>query len=208
MRSLVFAAALLCSFQVWATTSPEALYMPKPVYPQGMNNVQGRAQIGLNLHNDGSVSDVKVLDASAPAFGEAAVNAARQWRFKPWTVTADMPAVIDAKNDMIFSPTGDITVPFRRPVNEVVGQVCSALNNEVTLWRRDQPSRPLSAMRSFALVRAYLVLPVLSGTLDYPASLLASDELDNALPEIVRKCRNQPKSRYIDHLPETVRVRL
>ncbi|MFL1505219.1 TonB family protein [Pseudomonas sp. O64] len=208
MRFLVLAAALFCSFQVLATTSPEALYMPKPVYPEGMSNIRGHARISLNLHNDGSVSDVKVLNATHPAFADAAINAAKLWRFKPWTPSADMPAIIDANNDMIFAPQNDITIPFQKPVTAVVSQTCNALNDEVAQWRRDQPSRPLSAMRSFALVHAYMVLPVLSGSIEYPASLSATDDFDNALPEIVRKCRSQPKGRFIDHLPETVRVRL
>lgn len=83
MRFWVLAAALCLSTSVWAEFKPEWVSMPKPTYPANLINVQGHARISLKIHNDGTVSDVKALSATQPAFGAAAVDAASQWRFKP-----------------------------------------------------------------------------------------------------------------------------
>ena len=106
MRLLLLGAALLCSFHAVAAFPPstETAYMPKPEYPAELVNVVGDVRISLNIHNDGSVTDVKVLSATHEAFGVAAKAAAEHWRFEPWEVTADAPAVVDAQNTMIFSP--------------------------------------------------------------------------------------------------------
>ncbi|MFL1420108.1 TonB family protein [Pseudomonas fildesensis] len=203
MRFLVFAAALLCSFHALAEPRPEALYMPKPAYPQGMTAVRGHVLINLKIHNDGSVRDVKALSSTDPAFAAAAVAGASLWRFKPWTVTEDMPAVIDANNDMIFTPIQE-GVSYPKAVSGVMFQTCSALNGEIAQWQKDQPSRPLISTRSFALTRTALLMPVLSGERSYDAGLKLTDELEHALPEIVRQCRNNPKARYADYLPASI----
>ena len=79
MRFFVLAAALLLSTSVFAEFVPEPVSMPKPLYPSNLTFTQGHARISLNIHNDGTVSDVKALSATKPAFGAAAVAAATLW---------------------------------------------------------------------------------------------------------------------------------
>ena len=205
MRFFVLAAALLLSTSVLAEFVPEAVSMPKPHYPSFLTSVPGHARISLNIHNDGSVSDVKALSATKPEFGEAAVEAATQWRFKPWKVNADQPAVIDAQNEMIFTPEEIKAKSTQLSFMETTYQSCSALNEEVNQFRRNHPSRPLIQMKSFAITRVAVMFPALSGKSDYNEGLVRADALESALPEIVRKCQAHPKSTYAKYLPSNLR---
>lgn len=205
MRFFVLAAALLLSTSVLAEFVPEAVAMPKPTYPSYLISLPGHARINLNIHNDGSVSDVKALSATKPEFGAAAVEAARQWRFKPWTVNADQPPVINAQNEMIFTPEELRTKSSQLSFMETTYQSCSALNEEFNAFRRDHPSRPLGQMKSFAITRVAVMFPAFSGKSDYNEGLIRADELESALPDIVRQCQAHPKSTYAKYLPRNLR---
>ena len=205
MRCFVLAAAIFLSTSALAEFVPEAVSMLKPVYPGNLTNVEGHARISLKIHNDGTVSDIKALTASKPEFGEAAVAAASKWRFKPWTVSADRLAVLEAQNDMIFSPEPRSPAPVQLTFAQTTYQSCSALSEEVSQFRRDHPTRPLIAMKSFAITRVAVMFPALSGKSDYNEGLSRADALENALPDIVRKCQANPKKTYADYLPSNLK---
>lgn len=205
MRFFVLAAALLLSTSVLAQFTPEAVSMPKPVYPEFLTSTQGHARISLNIHNDGTVSDVKALSATKPEFGVAAVEAASQWRFKPWTVNADRLAVLEAQNDMIFTPEARSLKTVQLSFTQTTYQSCSALNEEFSQFRRDHPSRPLIDMKSFAITRVALMFPALSGKGDYNEVLARADKLEKSLPDIVRQCQAHPTSSYAKYLPVNLR---
>ncbi|WP_339533076.1 TonB family protein [Pseudomonas mucidolens] len=199
------AAALILSTSVFAGSAPEAVAMPKPVYPKKLTATAGHARISLNIHNDGSVSDVKALSATKPAFGEAAVEAAKQWRFKPWTAGADGPAVIEAQNDMIFTPELGRTETVQLTFSQTTYQSCSTLNEEISQFRRDHPTRALIDVKSFAITRVAVMFPALSGKSDYIEGLERADTLEKELPRIVRKCQANPKAVYADFLPANLK---
>ncbi|NMX67765.1 TonB family protein [Pseudomonas sp. WS 5059] len=205
MRFLVLAAALLASTAVFAGFEPEVVFTVKPVYPKTLTTTQGHARISLKIHNDGSVSDVKALNATKPAFGEAAVGAAKQWRFKPWTVSAERPAVVEARNDMLFSPEPISREGVQLNFTEVKFQSCRDLSEEVSQFRREHPTRPLSAMKSFAITRVAVMLPAFSGKTTYADGLVLADQLENLLPEIVRQCQANPTATYADYLPHSLK---
>lgn len=205
MRVFTLAAAFLFSTSVLADFVPEAVSMPKPIYPAFLTSLPGHARISLNINHDGSVSDVKALSATKPEFGAAAVEAAKQWRFKPWTVTAERLAVLEAQNEMVFTPEEPRTKSTQLSFMETTYQSCSTLNDEVSQFRREHPSRPLIQMKSFAITRVAVLFPALSGKTDYNESLVQADELEKALPEIVRKCQAFPKSTYAKYLPRNLR---
>ncbi|NMX61773.1 TonB family protein [Pseudomonas sp. WS 5079] len=205
MRFLVLAAALLASTAVFAGFEPEVVFTVKPVYPKTLTTTQGHARISLKIHNDGSVSDVKALNATKPAFGEAAVGAAKQWRFKPWTVSAERPAVVEARNDMLFSPEPISREGVQLNFTEVKFQSCRDLSEEVSQFRREHATRPLSAMKSFAITRVAVMLPAFSGKTTYADGLVLADQLENLLPEIVRQCQANPTATYADYLPHSLK---
>ena len=206
MRLLLLGAALLCSFNVVAAFPPstDTAYMPKPAYPAELVNVLGDARISLNIHNDGSVTDVKVLSATHEAFGVAAKAAAEHWRFEPWKVTADAPAVVDAQNTMIFSPASAPN-PFLKAqevVHNVLFQPCSALNEELELFRKRYPKQPLNSAPTFAKTSAALLLPVFASEPESQEGMKLNRQLIDALPDIVRRCQEQPARMYSSVLPK------
>ena len=152
MRLLLLGAALLCSLNVSAAFPPTAdtAYLPKPAYPAAMGRVSGNVRVSLNIHNDGSVTDVKVLSATHEAFGLAATAAVEQWRFQPWKVDKDAPAVVDAQNTLIFEP-GLSTESPNNPYNAIhsmLFQTCEMLNAELAMHRSRYPGQPLSSAHS------------------------------------------------------------
>ncbi|SDS59154.1 TonB family C-terminal domain-containing protein [Opitutus sp. GAS368] len=64
---------------------PKPFLTPAPIYPQSLwdRKVGGQAVISLWIRSTGSVRDPVVKSATDPAFGEAALTAARLWRFLP-----------------------------------------------------------------------------------------------------------------------------
>ncbi|MDO9574928.1 MAG: energy transducer TonB, partial [bacterium] len=66
-------------------TPPEPVYITKPKYPESGKKagIEGSAYLKLLLDSTGYVIDVKVVKSLNPAFDEAAVKAARTWRFTP-----------------------------------------------------------------------------------------------------------------------------
>jgi Ca-activated chloride channel family protein len=68
---------------------PERLVYVKPVYPEIARKANIRTKVILQavVRKDGSVGDVQVLQSGQPGLGfqEEAINAVRQWRYKPAT---------------------------------------------------------------------------------------------------------------------------
>jgi protein TonB len=64
----------------------------EPKYPRSRDarTTRGWVQLEFTVNADGSTSDVRVADSSPPeVFDEAAMTAARKWRFKPYTVNGE-----------------------------------------------------------------------------------------------------------------------
>lgn len=57
----------------------------KPVYPEGLlaAKVEGTVKLDGHITTDGSVAGLQVVDASDPAFANAALDAVGQWQFTP-----------------------------------------------------------------------------------------------------------------------------
>lgn len=68
-----------------APVAPEASKVVSPEHPPELfaRKVSGEAQIECLVDAAGKVSEAKVLSASQPEFGEAALAAVKQWTFKP-----------------------------------------------------------------------------------------------------------------------------
>jgi TonB family protein len=66
------------------TTPPKAISTPDPQYPP---HQKGRATVMVStlVGEDGNPKDLQVVRSAGPDFDQAALNAARQWRFKPPT---------------------------------------------------------------------------------------------------------------------------
>lgn len=92
--------------RVAALTNAEArpLYGPAPDYPPGPKPaVRGRAVVTFRIDRHGRVVDPAVTSATAPAFGPAALDAVKQWRFIP-KVKDGAPVESTASLPFVFAP--------------------------------------------------------------------------------------------------------
>ncbi len=80
---------------------PKPFLGPAPEYPASLRktNISGQAVVTLWIRVSGAVRDPVVKSATDPAFGEAALAAARTWRFIP-RVKDGNP--VECKVDMPF----------------------------------------------------------------------------------------------------------
>lgn len=87
---------------------PSLLMGPQPEYPASMlkNKIRGDVTVSLRIGANGRVYDPKVVKASDPAFGDAALTAVRLWRFLP-KVKDGYPVEAVANLPLTFAPPAE-----------------------------------------------------------------------------------------------------
>lgn len=85
-------------------THPQFDRYVSPAYPSGLRGGKlfSSVRVNYDIHHDGSVSDIQVIERTDPKTANAVVSAIKRWRFKPWEVSADMPAEIGESVHVIF----------------------------------------------------------------------------------------------------------
>jgi TonB family protein len=86
--------------------NPQFFVGPPPIYPPALRKTKtrGEAVLAFRIGANGAVLDPTVESATAPAFGEAALEAVRQWRFLP-RVRGGFPVETPARIPVRFSPS-------------------------------------------------------------------------------------------------------
>lgn len=128
--ALLLSAAILDAAPETAQAEPakpESRSMPVPIrrvmpdHPADMLSklTNGEAEVDCVVTAEGKVSEAKVLTASHPQFGEAAVVAARQWEFKPGE-RAGAPVAMRVHIPFVFeiSPDQALEVMAGHPLHE------------------------------------------------------------------------------------------
>jgi TonB family protein len=91
-----------------ADVPPKLLFPARPIYPFNMRAAQlsGNATIGFIVEVDGTTSQVQVVNATDPAFGDSARECVTKWRFhpgekagRPVRVAMDLPIVFTLNKD-------------------------------------------------------------------------------------------------------------
>lgn len=92
---------------------PHPLVGPAPEVPRKLKDATGRATVRFTISPTGRVQDPSVTSATHPEFGEAALAAARQWRFlprivagKPVKSVTEMPFVFGKPSTTASTATG------------------------------------------------------------------------------------------------------
>jgi protein TonB len=69
-----------------SVTRPVPVNKPNPVYPETAkrDKIQGMVRLAVTVDKDGAVKDARVVQ-SIPALDQAALDAVRQWTFRPGT---------------------------------------------------------------------------------------------------------------------------
>jgi TonB family protein len=77
-------------------TAPVAIDKPQPTYPEEARKAkqQGKVVLRLVIDEDGEVADVEVIEGLPYGLTEAAIEAARRWRFTPAHMDGEPVAVL------------------------------------------------------------------------------------------------------------------
>lgn len=95
---------MLCMSSSAQTVHPQFDRYVSPTYPSALRGGRLFSSVRLNydIHHDGSISDVAVIEQTDQIAANSALSAVKRWRFKPWKVTADMPAWIGESVHFVF----------------------------------------------------------------------------------------------------------
>jgi TonB family protein len=95
-----------------ADAAPHPFIGPAPEYPAKLRRAgaEGSAVIEFTISPVGRVLDPRIKSASNPAFGEAALEAARLWRFLP-QISAGVPVSALADMPFVFGEPEDLKKP-------------------------------------------------------------------------------------------------
>lgn len=85
---------------------PRIVAQVAPHYPVELRrlNRAGMAMVAVTVRADGEAMNPRVLHASDPRFGQAALEAVAQWQFAPGTIDGE-PVAMDVRIPVNFSPT-------------------------------------------------------------------------------------------------------
>lgn len=173
---------------------------PKPVYPRATYRagIEGEVRVSHFVKADGSVSQVTAPTSAQPELAEAALSAVRQWRYKPWEVSAERPARIEVIAPMIFRLDDTPPVHANKPLKKVR---CSDLSHMASRYMEyfwvDLPM--------FSWTRSYLTHSISPSQLSDKRRLELIAKLNKDAPSIIRRCNSHPSSRAVRFFPREVR---
>ena len=119
--AIMTVAAALSGSASAALTPPKPIQpMAQPTHPPELwaKAIEGHAKIAFSIDAEGKVGNVTVVEATDPAFGEAAKAAAEQWTFTP-AMRDGVPVVLKRVEQVInfpVSPMQKFTVMLGREV--------------------------------------------------------------------------------------------
>ena len=105
MREAVLDAMVARRIQGAADGPPQLFIDPAPAYPEALLKARVAGDVVVRIHIDtyGRVQNPKIEKASDPAFGAAALEAVKLWRFLPM-IRHGQPAEITAEMPFSFAP--------------------------------------------------------------------------------------------------------
>ncbi|HUG13225.1 MAG TPA: TonB family protein [Opitutaceae bacterium] len=95
----------------WAAAkkiNPTVEHAIRPNYPDELwkTGVEGQAVVQATISETGAVDKAEIVSADNPAFGEAALAAVKQWKFKPATQDGN-PVSSNVQLPVVFSIPGE-----------------------------------------------------------------------------------------------------
>jgi TonB family protein len=148
---LALVAVALPTLLLGAKTPPSPLDYQAPVYPESLveTGKDGLVKITFTVSDKGLVEDPVVKEASEPEFGESALKALKEWRFRPGTE--------DGKPISM-----KVTLPFKftaspeNKLNAALGRKVFTAIEDPIVKVRDLDEQPMVATRTRAIYPAQL----------------------------------------------------
>jgi TonB family protein len=204
----------ICLLAVWSCIAnakgPELAFeshsapaWPKTLYDQG---VSGWTLLQFNAHNDGSITDVDILESSHPQFSRSALKALPSWRLVPWIVTADKPDVLQVTQEIYFVHRREEIDPIAWLRRRIRHMSCASFNKALDAFNTSPNGLPVTDMSAFRHTFTVLARLATHQKLSDDQRAALGDSLTNGIPETISQCRSNPGLRYRDVLPELVRA--
>ena len=173
-----------------------------PEYPRHLADQRytGKVRVSLTVYPDGSVQEARIVESSHPDMARSTQEAASQWRMQAW----DLPQT-DVEVLVLFGAQGQ--EPFSERVSVGLSNTrCAYVNHAVTVSKRDYPQESLSKVDVFAYTSRFLNSEYVALKVPNPKQrdkLLR--QFRQSILQVVARCRNNPNSRFVTHLPPGVR---
>ncbi|MFQ6574834.1 energy transducer TonB [Pseudomonas sp. UM16] len=181
-----------------------------PIYPAELSKaaITGSVKVSFQAQADGTVTDVKIVNSSDPAFANAALKAVKQWRFQPWTVSKENPATLEVRTDLHFRLNDKKEWWALYDRARLVVMSCKQFNEEVAQYRKNDPGRSLEHMDTTLL--SVRMMSNFSGdeAISYKESRATTESFEKALPRIIKQCKTYPGVDFVDVWPAYLRERL
>lgn len=210
MKRWLLALCVSASFSVGADdVKLIPVYTPKPIFPVELRDagIAGATRVQFIVHSDGSVTGIKILKSDNPLFSKASKKAVKQWKFKPWEVTAQRPASVGVVIPMIFAFSNSRQLPM--DINAVLAKLpCTRVNAQVAQRNLHTPEKQLHELSVFAYLSRYISDGIVARQLSEAERLALQIEFAEAIPHVVERCGENPEAFYADQLPERVRALL
>ncbi|MFK3797367.1 MULTISPECIES: TonB family protein [unclassified Pseudomonas] len=205
VKVLSISVAMLISARVDANFKIEPIGAPVVKFQGDAPSDTRRVQVEYTVHYDGHITDVEVMTPTDAAFEEAAKAAVSEWRFKPWPRDGN-PEAVRLSVILNRGEAGGLRAAFRR---NVLNLKCDDLNKRIDEAKVKDPgfnSRKLDIYTESSVVLDLLPRP--GNNISYQEAESWRMYFSGVFPSVLRGCRANPSSLYIDQLPELMRRRL
>ena len=182
-------------------------HQPAPAYPRSLyeQGVSGLVLFEFRGHSDGSITDVNVIDSSHHSFARSVQRTVPIWRLKPWEVGPEAPESISFRQELYFTHSSEGREPHRWIRRHVRVLSCNAFNKALKTFLTHSPGHDVRDMHHITYTFRVLGRSAtrLKMTDDQRAEL--GNDFVRAIPDVIQRCSAQPRLRYKEALPESVR---
>lgn len=208
MRNYVATGFMLCSFQALAADVvliPE--HTPRPEFPKPLMDTRhaGKVRVHLTVAAHGGIQAARIVESSHPAFAEATQRAVTQWRFQSWKTDDGEPSKLELTVPILFGARGiepfspEITVGLRNVL-------CAYLIYEVKASLGNFADEPLKKVDVFQYATEFVTSAYARTLLPDPGQReVLVDQLENAIPRVVKQCKRNPDHPVAYYLPKEIR---
>jgi TonB family protein len=175
---------------------------PRSLYEAGTS---GWVLARFSVHYDGSITGVKVIESSHPKFARSVDRVIPMWRFRPWAVTAETPAVIEVTHEYYFTHWRDGPDPIAWLRQRVRHLRCAKFNKSLATFNANPVGRQMPDMDVFRHTFSVIARRATHKKLTDERRYSVGETLTAAIPQIISHCEANPETRYRDALPEQVR---
>jgi TonB family protein len=191
-RSLILALALgvLCGAVYAAATPPKPIQTQAPEYPKEEEDAGhgGRVVLKFSVSETGAVENVEVATSTGfPKLDEAALAAARNWKFEP------------AKDEAGKAVAGErsMALSFKAPdPGPVFPETCAELTAKVAAYRAQDPQGELGKMDAFSATTGLFFLKSASKPMEVRLAMVK--DLNAMYPDVAARCAAKPDAKYMD----------